>query len=1556
MNSSTINESEVVAVNMRLVRRLEREERARVCAKRRLRAEYKSLPKREREQLVEAAREAKYEFIRQESGFGSYGLAASAIGVGVAGACLGGYAARKHISGFASQVRETLTSVNTAAKGVTGVTERAIGVTDYLYDLVKRIYDLCASSVGLISRLIFGVFVIATKAMFGLTNMASRLFDSVILAIAPDYSFGEIFTEEDITPQAGLFSYIPQIVALVCTSFVPTYNCKTFTGEIMRRVSSFDRTAAGFSSIFASIAQMTQDTINVVLRFFGLKELRLIGESQRSVMEWIRQVDQVFEKIDTSNPSIKDLTHANTLVQTGYNLKKITTAVHLSAALERCLEKLNHKLVVHKGILNADNAFRQQPILCMFGGESGIGKTNLIKTFAGAVLQLADLCEPDECAQQMWQKGDSEYFNGYAGQLVYIMDDVFQKKEVAGGSENEGFTIIRAVSNWPFPLNFADVESKGRWYFSSKLMIGTTNESDIQGSISGVLRKPEAVIRRIEHGYWLGLNSAYQKEGRLDYAKLEREYRDRLEKLLKTEGYTQEDVLRCYPWEAFKAVPHAFAGAPPVLNDTAGVPIMDIIRDVAETLKDRAAKHVESSSKTLDWLRALAEAKKRAVVPEEIVPQAGVSQRDSDSDCDFVEEYPEGYPYSTFYMESEPVEGGVRYKYLSEEAQAALDAQALELERRATAVTGIRAILASIPSPLLGALGLAAGLGGLFAGYCVMGKIVAIFNKVVRFACDLITSLYKAVKEFIFGSTPEPQSVHVDQKVMPRKKAKTEPPSIQMQMGNPPSDGIANLVYKNTYKLVLHGEDGPIPVGQVLMVRECVGIMPHHFLDQPDGRIEFVSCAPGGHRVSTTMLALRKCPKVPLPDADMVFIDLKAVLVRAHRDIVKHFVTDKTWSSLTDMRSTGVRLDVARLDEEGKLERHVMYSSFLRYDPEITTVKGVVKKVWAYDCPTRIGDCGGVLTIAEPCHYGGKAVLGVHIAGKTTSLMAPGSREGFSCCLTLELVSKALEKFRPIKDSYHEGLKARGVELTEEPDEIVQQSGLVGGSITYVGTMPHTHSISQAGRSKLIRTTFNGWGECPVAPAPLRPVYREGILVKPMHQAMLNYRKPVQACNVENGGAIMALAMKQHTRLTMQSTRRVLSFDEAVLGVPAMKIKNINRSSSPGWPWRLECPEGKRSIFGDGVEFDLTTPECQAIRERVAEIISCAAQGERLDHTFCDFLKDETRPMAKVEAVATRAISGAPVDYTIAVRMYFGAFISACFMHHTRSGMAPGINYYCEWSTLATELLRKGSKMFAGDFKAFDAHEQPDVHGLILEHINNWYDQFGADPEGRLIRTVLFEDLIHSRHLTGDGYKLDTVVQWNKSLPSGHPLTTTVNSMYSLYTLTACYVHLTKDYEAMWDHVFLCTFGDDNVGSVDDDTIDVFNQVSIAKAMDELFHMTYTSDKKDQEITPFESIDDITFLKRSFRRSTVDGGWIAPLHMDSILYRTYFYHNPRNYFKDQAVNFREALMELSLHDECEWSQRFEAAANYCRDSGIEFTVVSREAARQACLARTDCWF
>jgi hypothetical protein len=316
-------------------------------------------------------------------------------------------------------------------------------------------------------------------------------------------------------------------------------------------------------------------------------------------------------------------------------------------------------------------------------------------------------------------------------------------------------------------------------------------------------------------------------------------------------------------------------------------------------------------------------------------------------------------------------------------------------------------------------------------------------------------------------------------------------------------------------------------------------------------------------------------------------------------------------------------------------------------------------------------------------------------------------------------------------------------------------------------------------------------------------------------------------------------------------------------------------------------------------------------------------------HLCTDFLKDELRPLHKVEAVATRVISGTPFDYTIAVRMYFGAFMAAMFDTNVVNGMAPGVNHYREWFKIPEFL--KFDKVFDGDFSRFDATEMPWVHNAILKYINRWYAHNNVNHTmlDDSVREILWLDLVHSRHISGLGTQLEYIIQWNKSLPSGHPLTTVVNSMYSLITLTGCYVHATQDTYAMWDHVRFVTFGDDNVNGVDDEMSIAFNQVTVARDMKKLFDLDYTAGDKSGQLIPYKSIEDVTFLKRSFVRdddesglisNRVNVGWVAPLAKESFLYEPYWYKNNRDPKLDLETRIEHCLCEMALHPVEVWQQ------------------------------------
>jgi hypothetical protein len=310
------------------------------------------------------------------------------------------------------------------------------------------------------------------------------------------------------------------------------------------------------------------------------------------------------------------------------------------------------------------------------------------------------------------------------------------------------------------------------------------------------------------------------------------------------------------------------------------------------------------------------------------------------------------------------------------------------------------------------------------------------------------------------------------------------------------------------------------------------------------------------------------------------------------------------------------------------------------------------------------------------------------------------------------------------------------------------------------------------------------------------------------------------------------------------------------------------------------------------------------------------------------------------------------MDYTVAWRIYFSAFSSAVMRVHVTSGMAPGINAYADWPTLAAKLGMHGPKVFDGDFKAFDASEQPSLHLLILEFINLWYND---GEENARVRRVLWQDLIHSRHLGGMGNDQRHIYQWDKSLPSGHPFTTIVNSMYSLLLIVSAYIDLTGDSVGFWANVYTVTYGDDNVSNISDKVCDTFNQATVAKCLDKLFGVKYTPGNKSTEYTPWTDITRVQFLKRTF--VCQDFEWLCPLEPDSFLYVSYWCKNKRLQAAIEIDVLENTLQELSLHPAALWERYAPKIKDLLYKRGqITRVFFSQSEYRTVTLNRADMWY
>lgn len=1574
-----------------LLRRLRREQRDAIqqaCARRRANILRKSKPKRERSEDVARERDEKYahmsdyftEDIVEQSGVVT-GVAAL-VGALSAGAMA--LSARRCVSTMEKNMEVLSHKLcdlsDSATKTVDAVGDTFGGVNGFFGTIAKAVrsfVDTVKSIGGEFWKLVVAVLAVAIRNTVGVARIASDYVVSMLTRAVPDIE--PALDAQDIVLEQDGTAFASKIAAAVACFVTPRgMSAMALFTCIASRVGSFGRTATGLEGLFTLGLSLLEKALNAVLGLFGKEGVKLVGVAARQVQDWCNEVDGVFCKIDTSDPDIADLNRAKALMVTGYNLKATMQAPYLKDVLGRQLDKLNARIAAHRGLLEIENTYRQQPILCLFGGASAVGKTFLIKNFASAALVMAGLCDFDQCAQNMWQKGEDRFFNGYCGQLVYIMDDVFQKKAVKGSEECEGMTIIRAVNSWPFPLPFADVESKGRFFFSSKLMIGTTNQNNIASDLDTVLAQPQAVLRRITHGYWLEVAPDFATtlpngQVALDYEKWTQVRAERVSALRAKGSYTVDEVLACTPWEAWRLKRCLFDGSD---QHADGETVFSLVKKVAASLKAGASVHKESVKQLNDWLSMFATA------TEPIVPQSGENNRyggvtDScASSYEGPEDSDEGYDLFPAYAEKLvelDLSGNPTGNFATMTSQTGRQLEPqwkLEYDRMVDQELSWRArLFAQVKFTILGLCAKKPDVhvpgARTVAAVSLASLLVTAYGaiKALRLVAKVLVAVVSTIVQLIRGDSgdePEFQSIHHPARPYPKKKGVEPPkaPSAVAQLGNPPQNVLSDIVYRNTWKVEGDGQT----VGQVLFLAGTVAVMPFHFREalRRMSSIKMTSCGSQGLYITFSGETYSKLRHEDIEKADLTFVDFHTLYTRSHRDITGYCVSDRTVThSLAGSNDLAVRLDAARIFDYGSVktcERVQMVAKGLRFDQRIAMGMRDVLNVWGYTMPTEAGDCGAPLTFAEPRYFGGKALLGIHIAGRTRSPGNGGQREGWSAVLTQELVEAVLSRFSVIKDRFYDDLKEDGIPVIDDDAPIVAESGLAKGSMAPIGRLPDGYTVSQSVRSKIRRTGFTGFGPCPVAPAVLSAVVRDGVKVEPMHVALANYQTPLHVSEVPKREAVMALAMKQHMLLTSHSTRRVLSFEEAVQGVPELKLKSINRKSSAGYPFNLKYASGKKEIFGDGDDFDLSLPGALYVRSRVERIVALAKRGERCAHIFVDFLKDETRPLAKVEAVATRAISGAPVDYSIAVRQYYGAFMSSVYMNHTVCGMAPGINYYTEWDILWAKLVAPGGKVFAGDFKAFDASEQPDIHDLCLKYINDWYRLGGASEEDCRVREILFEDLVHSRHLTGNGCVRDSLVQWNKSLPSGHPLTTIVNSMYSLFALTACYVDATGDLTGMWDKCFICTYGDDNVVGVSDSVAEVFNQVTVAAAMERIFRMTYTSDKKGADLVPYETIDDITFLKRGFVRAECEGGWAAPLAMESILYRTYFYRNERSFAHDLAQNFNDVLMELSLHPEALWKEKFDAVAEYCSRHDIPLSICSRAQARELCFSRNDVWF
>lgn len=1360
--------------------------------------------------------------------------------------------------------------------------------------------------------------------------------------------------------------------------------------------------------------------------WMGCKEcFDIFTDKTRVVAKWIAASDKAVDALE-QDKTVENWFALDSLRTAGLDLRlEWIDAPQTASMIERQVGKIRATLNQLSGLVKASENIRKEPVFVMIQGIPGIGKTAMTQWFVSECLVRSGIVnkpvdDSDFAFQDfvrnvetnIWSKGTSEFFEGYAGQKVFIIDDFGQTKVQKTDKETIYSQIIAAMNIFAYPLNMATLEQKGKVYFGSELLFGSTNLSSMKAQVDTVLNESGAFFRRITFGYKLVLvNRDVMMPGS---KKLNPICLDRY--MANNDG--------AFPYDWYSAVPHNFD-----TGVACGDPISlsDLVELVVEKLEMNHKIHQSKQGHYHKFLRKIA----YQAGSVEFAPGAPFEEQEPDfwrnpfevemNDLNqmFSHESPRAGPPDPilercYRYEADayaPPDVTIDQNVIPESGYINSRARQLwaehdKLRTQGTKEdledfinsTGVRiedltTVLPDWWGPLFGKLcpfwmkpsqveggkgcswhpaldDLEIPLHGQdkievtekatidLMAWQISLAFVSVAMFVMWFSCVLwqwLKPLMTFVVEVII-----PTISNACMRIWnwlrglfrPERHVRHEMRIVGDEVS---SDGAVDKIMRNVVRLAVRkpGEENKLDaIGSILAISGSVFAVPTHYLGQLKQLVTQGYSNISMYYVGNKRDAFCKFSECTIEeflnfdvwnpaDKEVCFMNIPRSMIPARGDI-RHFFCDRDHNV---MINSGRIMDLHKAKivstAGGFSFRYHTLSAVGTYRPKMEWTMVDNKKVQQtaiVEAPisTIAGDCGSPLMFSSGTIKDGKYLVGIHVAGTfRDTIVEYGKHQAYTAVITRDMVDLAFVKLTESVVFEAEGLIVRTMGNVGDNINTSFQCPLPENSMVSVGLMETPLRVNtNTSINKEDPPWRDMFGPCPKKPAWLRNFVNDGVLIEPWRNAVSKYDTIVPIVEGDWIEPCMSVAVSQFSRLTVSKPRFVLSFEQAVLGIPARSFGGLNRGSSPGYPLcRMRDADNKivsnkRWLFATDTTIDYTNELTDWLVNEVDDIVSAATRGERLAHFYTDFLKDELRPNDKVKAGKTRLVSGCPLPYCIAVRMYFGAFIASFYESRILSGMAPGVKNIKEWGDMVKflEEVSEGKEPvgFDGDFSAFDASELPVVLWRIFDYIDDWYKSVDHDEKGSRVRRVLFYDLVESLHISSDGCLNGQVVQWCKSLPSGHPLTTIVNSFYSLFCLVVGFDFATDGTKTgkFWNLCRPQTYGDDNLIVLHESVQGIFNQDVMAMAMEKRLYLTYTDASKSAELLANKKLSDMTFLKRGFRKVKFRGNVLVlcPLDIQSIIFRNYHFKSEAQRRVDRCEKAEMMLQELSMHEKDVWDK------------------------------------
>jgi len=1259
--------------------------------------------------------------------------------------------------------------------------------------------------------------------------------------------------EDNFHPQMdttdGLISFFEIVTGyLFYVAFNMEYKGDKITG-FLRNCFELKKAKEGLTFLFESFFSIMSKIVDFVKNVLGMEivntsmfpEIDCIYEDLKTKIDYFRKggLYDYDSSLDLSRLE-KRLNNINAKIPNGREFidykKRVLTLLAMLKPFISKMERAN----IH------NNGPRREPTAVMIVGPSGIGKTTMLPTF---ITDIAGRCMPEDKFNSYKNNQadhiynfipENEYHDSYHGQYFTVIDEFGAQKDTISTPNASFLASLRMINMWSFPLHMAHLEDKGCTNFLSDFVIATGNISKIK--VDSMI-EPEAVTRRYEHQYLCVPREFYCLERSVNnlFTGGQKLWARRLDKSKLTKGFSNMDHLEFFPYDVVSGTTTSNSlSYDEVVEKVATFHMISSTRKISMLAdhKDYAFKiggDVRTKFRS-QFKPQMEEATRDLERAKAFVSVQAASILKGVADATKGEEPPEGWNVHN------PFKNWVHSHYYVSSGQILSDA----LEKLITSFDEL------CYDPL---------------NFIKQNPVLTSLTV----ALPLIALLWK----FIHPTKHTPQSFNpVIIKSHAKAKAVAKKAGVTTQMcevNNNTIDLVTAVLRHNTYKI----ESSAGQKGWIMFLKGRVFVMPGHYYDNfceayesdPKLSIKFTKFYEPTVGFNYAFCDIKEhfyTAEDILGKADIIFCVLPNI--HAHRDITN--ILPHTSNLILRGQFSGLMVRVIKgsVTFQASPMKKVGNVSYTFFNHSM---------MYSYNIATMDGECGLPVFITTREDKSPK-LIGFHSAGN--------GKTGLSVAMFREDINEVIKLLER-----NEGLQ---IEHEMSITSFSEQMDLGGKYVTN----RKMRDVPLPTKTKIIKSPLhNAWGASNYSPSMLRKIGD----IDPWANARSKYCPvfhPISHDILYSCTNSYIRSMHVNSERDPVNKPRIFTFEESVEGIEGF-YKSIPRKTSAGYPYCLDVKFGKQQIFGKEGNFDFTSEHAIKLKEKVNKDIDKMKRNFRCEYHYIDFLKDERRSQEKVSQGKTRLFSAAPVDYTIVCRMYFGDFTRWLISNKIVNGICVGVNpYSSDWHHIATHLKSIGNSCIFGDFSSYDGSLSPILMWFCLKVVESYYTN--STKEERRIRRILFQDVINSRHIAvlEDG---TYSYEWMGSNPSGTPLTTFINSICNnivLRYVVVCshyqiensreFLLANVDFDLIEENIRIVTFGDDNGMSIGPELEDITQGVmtdGFAK-----IGMKYTSEDKTSEIRGTRPLEECTFLKQHFRYEPLEGMFVAPQELESILESPYW--------------------------------------------------------------------